>query len=345
MSVNIPSIDLTGLRTGNGKDRRAVAAEIRAACTDTGFFMAIGHGVSPNLLDRTRQAAETFFAAPESEKALVLRPPEKISRGWNPPTDRTLANTLAAETPPDLQEAWAMGPPDSGNGAYFTEGAWVRFFAPNKWPNIPNFKYTLEAYYRAMTELSGHMMHGFALALGQPENFFDDKANRPCSIVRLVKYPTQHETPRPGQLRAGEHSDYGSFTLVRGDNVPGGLQISNGKGGWHDVEVPPDGFVCNIGDTMQHWTGGQFRSTLHRVTNPPIDAAPCDRISLVYFHLPNHDAVLSGINTAPGSKLKRTPRPMPTFAEHYFGKMVRAAQIENGGSPVTVDECVAGEAI
>ena len=117
MSVSIPAIDLTGLRTGNERDRRAVAAKIRAACTDTGFFTVVGHGVSANLLDRTRQAAEHFFAAPAAEKILVLRPPEKISRGWNPPTDRALANTLGAKTPPDLQEAWAMGPPTSGDGA------------------------------------------------------------------------------------------------------------------------------------------------------------------------------------------------------------------------------------
>ena len=345
MSVDIPAIDLTGLRTGNERDRRAVSAKIRAACTDTGFFTVVGHGVSANLLDRTRQAAEHFFAAPATEKILVLRPPEKISRGWNPPTDRTLANTLGAKTPPDLQEAWAMGPPTSEDGAYYTEGAGAQFFAPNRWPVIPKFKNTLEAYYRAMTKLSGHMMQGFALALDLPENFFDDKANRPCSIVRLVKYPAQYETPRPGQLRAGAHSDYGSFTFVRGDNVPGGLQVSDGKNGWQDIQAPPDGFVCNIGDTMQHWTGGHFRSTVHRVINPPVDAAPSERISVVYFHLPNHDTELGGIGTAPGAKPDGTPRPPPTFAEHYFGKMVRAAETEGGGSTVTADGYVAGDVI
>ena len=110
MNVDIPVIDLTGLRAGDIGDRQQVAREIRAACTVTGFFTVIGHGVPAKLLSRTRRAAEDFFAAPDTRKRAVLRPPEKISRGWNPPADRTLANTLGRDTPPDLQEGWAMGP-------------------------------------------------------------------------------------------------------------------------------------------------------------------------------------------------------------------------------------------
>ncbi|MFT5488579.1 MAG: isopenicillin N synthase-like dioxygenase [Paracoccaceae bacterium] len=344
--LEIPIIDLTGLRAGDPGDRQQVARQIRAACTDTGFFTIIGHGVPADLLARTRQAAEGFFAASDDRKRAVLRPPEKISRGWNPPADRTLANTLGADTPPDLQEAWAMGPPEGGpatrNGAYFTEGAGARFFAPNKWPELTGFQDTLTEYYRAMTTLSDQMMRGFALALDLDEDYFSNKSNRPCSIVRLVNYPAQRETPRPGQLRAGAHSDYGSFTFVRGDNVPGGLQVSDGNGGWQDIEAPEDGFVCNIGDTMQRWTGGRFRSTLHRVINPPLGAESRDRISLVYFHLPNHDAVLGGID----AQQAETPDDAaPTFAEHYFGKMVRAAKTEGGGSTVSAVDLVAGETV
>ena len=102
--------------------------------------------------------------------------------------------------------------------------------------------------------------------------------------------------------------------------------------------APADGFVCNIGDTMQRWTGGRFHSTLHRVINPPTNIEPRDRISLVYFHLPNHDTILGGIGSEPTES-----DDAPTFAEHYFGKMVRAAKTEDGGSTVTANDLVAGE--
>ena len=346
MAGIIPVIDVTGLRTGDAAARRAVAHEIAAACTDNGFFTLIGHGVAPDLIARTRLAAADFFAAPAAVKTAVLRPPEKISRGWNPPMDRTLASTLGDTTPPDLQEAWAMGPIETGAGAYYTDGAGASFFAANKWPEIPGYRETLEEYYRAMVGLAGDMMRGFALALDLDEHFFDDKTDRNCANMRLVRYPAQTTAPIPGQLRAGAHTDYGNFTFVKGDNVPGGLQVSDGAGGWIDVEAPDGGYVCNIADALHRWTGGRFRSTLHRVVNPPPDAAPQDRISLVFFHHPNHDVRLDGIgDTAADTATDNDQGDAITYAEHYFGKIVRAATTDGAGSTVTADALVSGKTV
>ena len=342
--TRIPVIDLTPLRNGDLAARRGVAAEINAACTDSGFFTIVGHGVPAELIARTRQAAADFFAAPDAIKNAVLRPPEKISRGWNPPMDRTLASTLGDTTPPDLQEAWAMGPPEIGDGPYYTEGAGASFFAPNRWPDLPGYRDTMEEYYRAMVGLAAHTMRGFALALGLDEHFFDDKTDRTGANMRMVRYPAQDTPPLPGQLRAGAHTDYGSFTFVKGDNVPGGLQVSDGRGGWIDVEAPDGGYVCNIADALHRWTGGRFRSTLHRVVNPPPDATRRDRISLVFFHHPNHDVRLSGIGDDSAGKDADANNAEPvTYAEHYFGKIVRAATTDGAGSTATADTLVAGE--
>ncbi len=319
--TRIPVIDLEPLRRGDLPARKAVAREIEEACTDSGFFTIVGHGVPQDLIARTRQAGVEFFAAPEEIKQAVLRPPSKITRGWNPIKDRSVAYSLGEETPPDWQEAWAMGPIDVGNAPYFTEGAGEAFFAPNQWPELPGFRETLETYYRAMLGLGANVMRGFALALGADEHYFDDKADKGYANLRIIRYPGQDDTPEPGQLRAGAHTDYGAFTFVKGDNVPGGLQASDGNGGWIDVQAPEGGFVCNISDAMQRWTGGRFRSTLHRVVNPPRDVARQDRISLVTFHNPNHDTVLRGIGDS-----DTDGEPPVTFAEHYFGKIVRAAR-------------------
>jgi len=334
MAAFVPEIDVSALAGDELASKQRTAAEIAKACTDTGFLTITGHGVDVGLIARTRAAAAEFFASPKTLKNSVLRPPEKISRGWNPPRDRSLANTLGKETPPDLQEAWAMGPPYSGAEPYFTENAGKKLFAPNKWPEIEEFREILTDYHQEMTSLANRMMKGFALALDLEEDYFTRQADRPCSVVRLVQYLAQTEAPLAGQLRAGAHTDYGSFTFVKGDNVPGGLQVSDGSGGWVDVEAPLDGFVCNIGDTMQRWTGGKFRSTLHRVINPPAEAVTQNRISLVYFHLPNIDAVLGDAND---------PDAL-TFGEHYFGKIVKAAKSDHGGSSASAKELVSGGA-
>ena len=330
-ATRIPVIDLEPLRLGDLPARHAVAREIEEACTTSGFFTIVGHGVPQELIARTRQAGVDFFAAPDAVKQAVLRPPSKISRGWNPIKDRTIAYSRGEKTPPDWQEAWAMGPIDVGDDPYYTEGAGKSFFAPNQWPDMPGFRETLEEYYRAMLGLAQHVMRGFALALGADEHYFDDKADRGYANLRIVRYPGQDDPPEPGQLRAGAHTDYGAFTFVKGDNVPGGLQVSDGGDGWIDVQAPDGGYVCNIADAMQRWTNDVLRSTLHRVVNPPREVARQDRISIVTFHNPNHDTVLRGIGDS-----GTDGEPPLTFAEHYFGKIVRAA----GTSSATAEELV-----
>ena len=340
MSSPIPIIDISPLRQKKGTNSRElkkVVSELRNACTGIGFFTLIGHEIESELVTKTRKAAATFFSAPAEIKQAVIRPPEKITRGWNPPGDRALSNTLDKKTPPDLQEAWGMGPITSQSNAYYTAGAGKTFFADNKWPNIPGYRNTVSNFYNAMSSLAEDLLRGFALALGIEPTYFVDKTDKHCSNVRFIFYPAQSRAPLNGQLRAGEHTDYGTFTFVRGDNVPGGLQVSDNRGGWYNVETPENGFVCNIGDTMQRWTGGRFKSTLHRVVNPPVVSGAEGRISLVYFHQPNHDAALGGITTS-----NETPKTL-TFAEHYFGKIHKA---NTGGivkSSATVAQLISGE--
>lgn len=323
----IPAIDLAAFRAGGRADKAAVARAVAAACEGSGFFCVTGHGVDEALVARTRQAAVDFFARPEAEKRVVSRPPEKISRGYFPFRDRSLAYSLGVAAPPDLQEAWAMGPDAPAEAGaddpyYRTEVA-GRFFAPNHWPAAPaGFRPTLTAYYDALAEVAAVVMRACALALDLPEDFFADKTDRHCSVVRLIRYPAPSGAPEPGQLRAGAHTDYGTVTILRGDDVPGALQVASPSGAWLDVKPPAGGFVCNIGDAMAYWTGGRWRSTLHRVANPPgnppDEAGAGDRISLVFFHLPNHDAVLGGI-AGDGDGVA------PTVAEHYLGKVMKAA--------------------
>ena len=60
-----------------------------------------------------------------------------------------------------------------------------------------------------------------ALALDVEEDFFDDKVDRSIGTMRLNYYPAQAAPPEPGQLRASAHTDYGGFTILSGEDVPG----------------------------------------------------------------------------------------------------------------------------
>jgi isopenicillin N synthase-like dioxygenase len=81
-----------------------------------------------------------------------------------------------------------------------------------------------------MEELSARLMRLFALGLDLPERLFDDKIDRHISHLQANLYPDQDVPPQPDQLRAGAHSDYGSLTVLRQENKPGGLQVKAADG-------------------------------------------------------------------------------------------------------------------
>jgi isopenicillin N synthase-like dioxygenase len=319
----IPTIDLSPLMGGSAAEQRAVARAIDEACRDTGFFLVTGHGVPAELISETRRRAIDFFALPVAEKMKVARPPAKISRGYNWLGDRSIAYSMGEKAPPDIQEAFAFGH-DRADLVAKVDEASAQMYAPNIWPLEPaDFKPTLLAYYDAMMGLASRVLAAMALALGVDEDYFADKFDRHASVCRIIRYPALQEAPLAGQLRAGTHTDYGIMTFVRGDDTPGGLQVKHRNGGWIDVHIPVNDFVCNIGDLMMRWSNDRWVSTLHRVALPPPDAAPSDRISLVFFTNPNPDAVIRCIDScvADGASAKY---PAVTTAEHYLGKLMKA---------------------
>ena len=67
-------------------------------------------------------------------------------------------------------------------------------------------------------------------------------------------------------------------------------------GSWVRVPVIDGAFTVNLGDLMMRWTNDRWRSTLHRVVDPP--AAPNDlsrRLSISMFFIPNYDTVVAPI--------------------------------------------------
>jgi isopenicillin N synthase-like dioxygenase len=320
----IPTIDLSALRGGSETETREVARQIDAACTEIGFFIVTGHGISQDLIMTARQQAIDFFAMPDEEKMKVQRPPAKISRGYNWVGDRSVAYSMGQAAPPDIQEAFAFGPESVADLASRVDAASAKMYAPNIWPDRPaDFKKIMLSYYGAMSDLASHVLRAMATSLGVSEAYFTDKFDRQASVARIIRYPAVSQPPLLGQLRAGTHTDYGIMTFVRGDDTPGGLQVKHRQGGWIDVHIPSDGFCCNIGDLMARWSNDRWVSTLHRVAVPPPGAVPTDRISLVFFQNPNPDTVIRCFESCvrPGETEKYPPI---TVAEHYLGKLMKA---------------------
>tara|TARA_B100001123_G_scaffold201656_1_gene228832 strand:- start:850 stop:1893 length:1044 start_codon:yes stop_codon:yes gene_type:complete len=318
-----PTINIAPFFYGNNLDKRNVADQLNLACRETGFFAISGHGVDEKIIKNTRAEVVKFFALSIEEKLKVERPPEKVSRGYNRFKDRSLSYSIGKKSPPDLQEAFAFGPNEFNGKDWVKDDPSTAMLAPNRWPkNPPNFRKTLIEYDSAMRWLGDRMLDIISVSLDIDRSYFSKKFDHQSSVGRVIRYPAEINPAEPGQLRAGEHTDYGTVTFLRGDPVPGGTEVKTSGGEWVEVTCPPGGFVCNIGDALSRWTNGHWKSTLHRVGNPPTGAPKIDRISLVYFHSPNHDALIECVPSCIGDGPKFKP---VTFSEHYLDKVMKAA--------------------
>jgi isopenicillin N synthase-like dioxygenase len=325
----VPVIDIQPFLVGDPAGRQSIPRAVARACEEIGFFTIIGHGVDPALIAAASSAARQFFDVPTGEKMMARSSDAAVSRGYRGIGNEGLAGTRADETPPDLKEVFHLGPPDFPHDAYHCAPEARPYFIDNVWPMSPeSFRAAVTAYYRETEKLAFDLMRMFAIALELPEHFFDDKIDRHISALRIINYPEQLRPPLPGQLRAGAHSDYGTLTILLGENQPGSLQVKPRSGQWMDVLIPPLSFVINIGDLMMRWTNDRWVSTLHRVVNPPEPvAARARRLSLVFFHHPNYDAEVACIPTC--TDAANPPSYPPVKAGPYRSdKYVQAARIK-----------------
>jgi isopenicillin N synthase-like dioxygenase len=327
----VPVIDISPYRRGDRIGRRALAAEVDRTCRDIGFMVIAGHGVEPALIEAVESASRAFFDLPLPEKMRIVRPAPDVTRGYMPMKAEVLVrsrggNALGNQNAGDLNESLMIGPVDVNDTPYYTSPAAGRHFAANLWPERPaDLRAAYEAYYRVVDGLAIDLMRIFALALDLPEHYFDSSVDRSISRLRVRNYPAPEVAPEPGQLRAGAHSDYGSLTILKTEDRPGGLQVQSSAGEWLDVPHLPGCFVVNIGDMLARWTNDRWVSTLHRVVNPPVEhAAQSRRQSVVFFQNPNYDAVVACLPSCTDSS--HPPKYPPTTSGGHLREKFLATQ-------------------
>lgn len=295
----VPVIDIS-------RQPAVVGAELDAVCRDVGFFQITGHAVPEEIADGAWAAARAFFDLPIEERMTVGRRYPTHPYGYAPVAEETLARSLDEGGAPDLKEMLNIGPVDALARPYHDADE-AEAFDPNRWPAaLPELQATWEPYFREMLALATRLMRLFARGLGLDPGYFDHLIDESPSAMRAINYPAQPVPPVPGQLRAGAHTDYGTLTILRQDDAPGGLEVrSPHTGRWVPVPSVPGAFVVNVGDLLARWTNDRWRSTLHRVVNPPIEPGrDTRRQSMPFFHNANYHARIECLPTclAPGAE-------------------------------------------
>merc|ERR1711881_110638 len=160
-------------------------------------------------------------------------------------------------------------------------------------------------------KLSLLLCHLFDLGLGiEGKSFLADlhkhvgNYKKNSSPIRLCYYPpVRNANLEELQLSCGEHSDYGSFTLLFQDDV-GGLQVKNPSDEYIAATPIPGAIVMNVGDMLEIWSGGRFKSTKHRVVIN--NSTTRNRFSIPFFIHPDHDVTVTCVDGSQAFKSVNT---------------------------------------
>ncbi|KAK6136065.1 hypothetical protein DH2020_030170 [Rehmannia glutinosa] len=267
VSDDIPIINLSLLAQGDEDERR----KLDIACQEWGFFQIINHGADGGLTKMKAAVAE-FFDLPLSEKkkyGMATNDVQGYGQGYVVSEDQKLDWN-------DLLFLITL-PPNFRNMKY--------------WPlTLPGFKETIEEYAKEIQRVADEIFANLSLLMGVESDFLKQMHGDAKQGIRMNYYPT---CARPDLvLGVSPHSDSSSITLLVQDDEITALQIKH-KGAWVPVKPIPNAIVVNIGDVMEAWSNGRYKSIEHRaVTN-----VEKPRISAAAFVIPGNEIELNPLKT------------------------------------------------
>ena len=289
---SIPVIDISQLRDGSNPD--VVAQALLAASQNLGFIYISGHGIPDNVISTARARAFDFFRSPEKEKRRYTISDKH--RGWLACGSARMQDDIAA----DLKESFIWGYQDDDGGTPSDH----QLRGPNLWPDfVPGLEDGALDFFNHADRVARHLLQGFAMGLNLEKDFFLRNSEIPLSRASFVYYPGQSGQSDKPVFGVGPHTDFGLLTVLCQDSV-GGLQVENLNGDWIEAPPIPDTLIVNVGDLLERWTNGAFRSTPHRVIN----STELERMSLVLAFDPNPETMIdAGDIYGAGHQVKQTP--------------------------------------
>ncbi|KAK7345461.1 hypothetical protein VNO77_16065 [Canavalia gladiata] len=246
-NLQLPIIDFSDLL---GPKRSQVLQSLAIACERYGFFQLVNHGISDDVISSMRDVSGRFFDLPFEERGKYMttdmRAPVRCGTSFSQTKDTVFCwrdfLKLLCHPLPHFQPHWPSSPVDFRKvAATYTEET----------------KYLFLTLMEAIEESLGIIEEG---AEGKDKitlKEFEDGSQ----MMVMNFYPA---CPEPDlTLGMPPHSDYGFLTLLLQDEVEG-LQIQF-QGQWVTVQPINNAFVVNVGDHLEIYSNGKYKSVLHRV--------------------------------------------------------------------------------
>ncbi|KAL5717045.1 hypothetical protein ACHQM5_010126 [Ranunculus cassubicifolius] len=277
-SIKLPVIDFAQLQ---GPNRSQVLESLDKACQEYGFFQVINHGISDNVISNMIDVAKRFFELPFEERSRYMSSdmfaPVRYGTSLNQNKDDVFCwrDFLKLMCQPEALHHWPCSPMD--------------------------FRKEVATYTKQTKNLFMRVMEAVLESLGVVGTTEEEEdVNQDNNVInefqdgsQLVVFNCYPVCPEPDlTLGMPPHSDYGFLTLLLQDDVKG-LQIQH-QGNWVTVQPIPNSFVVNVGDHLEIFSNGKYKSVLHRVIVNPSKS----RVSVASLHSLPFDSMIR-----PSSKL------------------------------------------
>ncbi|MBA0767850.1 hypothetical protein Gotri_016703 [Gossypium trilobum] len=264
-SLKLPIIDFAELQ---GPNRSQVLNSLSSACEEYGFFQVVNHGIPIEVIRSMIDVSARFFNLPYEERSKYMSSdmaaPVRYGTSLNQNKDAVFYwrdfLKLVCHPLSDVVSHWPSSPMD--------------------------FRESVATYAKETKYLFLRIMEAILESLGLWGATKDDRTPENDEILKQLGGGSQlmvvncfPPCPEPDlTLGMPPHSDYGFLTLLLQDDVEG-LQIQY-KGEWITVEPMHNSFVVNIGDHLEIFSNGRYRSVLHRVFVNPTKL----RLSVALLH-------------------------------------------------------------
>jgi len=282
----IPVIDYGPYFAGVPGALEKVAAEVKYASENIGFFYAFNHGIPQSTIDAAFAASQRFHALPMEEKRALSLNAANI--GYLAPNTSVQAHTdVHKSTKPNFNESFFVSHDRGPDHPDVRAGLSLR--GMNQWPpSLPDIRAPMMDYVRAMDAMCNRMLAPFAVALGMPADSFDPLfANEAHVTCRFLHYPPQ-DPMEENQFGQAPHTDNSFMTALARTDVPG-LAVRLPSGEWFPPPIIEGTYLINLGNMMRRFSNNRFLATPHGVLNE----SGRDRYSIAYFHSPNPSATIA----------------------------------------------------
>ncbi|PRT55900.1 1-aminocyclopropane-1-carboxylate oxidase [Wickerhamiella sorbophila] len=302
--ANLDAIDLSTFEWGDSdeakKSRQRLARQLDHSVRTHGFFYLVNHGVDEGIISHLDSISQSIFEVSNEIKA------QHLAGSLSSDLD---TDSVGAERGPGFKprQYWNManGVKDNIEFYNFTQIQHQdKMWEQNHPQIVKDYLNEIANYYQflhfvVLKQLT--ILCDIILELPEGtwyENYFQvsqgDISGSGGGFGRLMMYygHSDEDNEKTNNTWLRGHSDSAGFTFIASQPMVS-LQILDYRTReWRYVKHVPGALVVNIGDAVEFMTGGYFKSTIHRVVNPPKSQQGHVRHSIIYFSKPSWVTVI-----------------------------------------------------